>query len=81
MMRTDLSYKFVLSWFLSLFLLAIGVAAASAADLIENLGEGRVNWSLGLVTAKGIGAPPKDKKNPAQVGAKNADVILNQVMQ
>ncbi len=69
MIRSDFSYKSVLSLFLALFLLAIGVVAASAADLIENLGEGRVNWSLGLVTANGIGAPPKDIKNPAQIRA------------
>jgi len=69
MMRSDVSYKSVLSLFLPLFLLAFGIAAAPAADLIENLGEGRVNWSLGLVTANGIGAPPKDIKNPAQIRA------------
>jgi hypothetical protein len=68
-MRTDLSCKSVINLFLPLSLLAIGVAAASAADLIENLGEGRVNWSLGLVTANGIGAPPKAIKNPAQIRA------------
>jgi hypothetical protein len=69
MIRGDFSYKSVLSLFLPVFLLAIGVAVASAADLIENVGEGRVNWSLGLVTANGIGAPPKDMKNPAQIRA------------
>jgi len=69
MIRSDFSYKSVFSLFLAVFLLAIGIAVASAADLIENVGEGRVNWSLGLVTANGIGAPPKDIKNPAQIRA------------
>jgi len=69
MIRTDLSCKSVINFFLPLSLFAIGVAATSAADLIENLEEGRVNWSLGLVTANGIGAPPKAIKNPAQIRA------------
>jgi hypothetical protein len=69
MIRTDLSCKSVINLFLPISLLAIGVAATSAADLIENVGEGRVNWSLGLVTANGIGAPPKAIKNPAQIRA------------
>jgi len=41
----------------------------SAADLIENIGEGRINWSQGLLTANGIGTPPKEIKNPAQARA------------
>jgi hypothetical protein len=40
-----------------------------AADVIENVGEGRINWTQGLVIANGIGAPPKGIKNPAQIRA------------
>lgn len=69
MRRIDFSWKCIRIFTLSLFLLAAGAVAAFAADLIENLEGGRVNWSLGLVTAKGIGVPPKDIKNPAQVRA------------
>jgi hypothetical protein len=69
MRRIDFSWKSIRRLMFSLFLLAAGVVAASAADLIENVGEGRVNWSLGLVTANGTGAPPKDIKNPSQVRA------------
>ena len=46
-----------------------GPSCAHAADLIENIGTGRINWSQALVTANGLGAPPKDLKNPAQVRA------------
>jgi len=52
-----------------LFSLLGTTSLASAADLIENIGEGRINWSQGVLTANGIGAPPKDVKNPAQVRA------------
>ena len=41
----------------------------TAADLLQEAKEGRVNWSTGLVTANGIGAPPKDLKNQAQIRA------------
>jgi hypothetical protein len=68
-MRIHHSRKSVLGLFLPVLVLVVGAFAASAADVIENMGEGRVNWSLGLVTANGIGAPPKDLKNPAQVRA------------
>jgi hypothetical protein len=70
-MRADLPAKSVFSLCLSLpvLLLVLGVLSAFAADVIENVGEGRINWSQGLVTANGIGAPPKDLKNPAQIRA------------
>jgi len=41
----------------------------SAADVTEHIGQGRVNWTQGLVTASGIGAPPREVKNPAQARA------------
>jgi len=68
-MRKDLSWRALLSALLWLSLLLLQAPASWAADLIENVGEGRINWSLGLLTANGIGAPPKDLKNPAQVRA------------
>ncbi len=45
-----------------------GIAAWAGPDpeLIEALGSGEINWSKGIITAKGSGAPPKEAKNIAQ---------------
>ncbi|MDH7500414.1 MAG: hypothetical protein QHH30_08520 [candidate division NC10 bacterium] len=42
---------------------------AAAADLIENIGGGRINWSQGFLTANGMGIPPREAKNPGQLRA------------
>ena len=44
----------------------IGGSWASQAEVIETIGSGEINWSQGIVTAKGSGAPPKESKNIAQ---------------
>lgn len=49
-------------------LLFFGISGswASQAEVIEPIGSGEINWSQGIVTAKGSGAPPKESKNIAQ---------------
>ncbi len=59
---------------LALLTLASGVSHAqpvgSAKDVIEPVGStGRVDWSMGVITAVGIGAPPAQSANPAQARA------------
>lgn len=44
-------------------------APALAEDAVETVGPGTVNWSSGIVTAVGIGAPPPNAVNPAQARA------------
>jgi hypothetical protein len=44
----------------------IGGSWAGQAEVIEAIGSGEINWSQGIVTAKGSGAPPKESKNIAQ---------------
>lgn len=56
---------------LAAFALFAGTAAAqlggTIADVEEQVGTaGRVDWSTGMVTAVGIGAPPAQPANPAQ---------------
>jgi hypothetical protein len=48
---------------------ATAPAQLQAEDAIETVGPGTVNWSAGLVTAIGIGAPPSSAVNPAQARA------------
>jgi hypothetical protein len=43
-----------------------GGSWASQAEVIEPIGTGEINWSKGIITAKGSGAPPKEAKNIAQ---------------
>jgi hypothetical protein len=42
---------------------------AGSADAIENVGQGKINWTSGEVYATGIGAPPASAVNPAQARA------------
>jgi len=51
-------------------------------DLIEKMGSGSINWSKGLVVAKGIGAPPqqyygKPQARPTALRAANLDAMRN----
>ncbi|MBM4122612.1 MAG: hypothetical protein FJ249_08470 [Nitrospira sp.] len=57
---------------LALLLIGLPVAQwAHAADgeAVETVGSGTVNWTTGLVTATGVGAPPAKAVNPAQARA------------
>ncbi|MEW6614184.1 MAG: LPP20 family lipoprotein [Thermodesulfobacteriota bacterium] len=51
--------------------------AANGNDLTENLPSGTINWSRGIITATGSGAPPSSVGNPAQARlmAKRAAVL------
>jgi hypothetical protein len=40
--------------------------AGQAGEVVEVIGSGEINWSQGIVTARGSGAPPKESKNIAQ---------------
>ncbi len=54
---------------LGLFLMLVfwtGGSWASQVEVIEPIGSGEINWSKGVITAKGSGAPPKEAKNIAQ---------------
>jgi hypothetical protein len=42
---------------------------ANPADALENVGQGTINWTSGVVYATGIGAPPPSAVNPAQARA------------
>jgi len=51
-------------------------------DLLENMGSGSINWSKGLVVAKGIGAPPqqyygKPQARPTALRAARLDAMRN----
>ena len=53
---------------LGFFILALIPAGASAAsdEVIEIVGNGAINWTKGIILAKGSGAPPKEARNIAQ---------------
>ena len=53
---------------LGLFVLVLfpGVAWAERAEVIETVGNGVINWTSGILMAKGSGAPPREARNIAQ---------------
>jgi hypothetical protein len=53
---------------LGFFFLALGPgqACAQPREVIEQVGNGVINWSQGIILAKGSGSPPKDSRNIAQ---------------
>jgi hypothetical protein len=72
--------------FWSVFLVLILSSPLSMAqdrrEVVENLSSGAINWSQGVVTAKGSGAPTKGITNPAQARlmaerAAKADALRN----
>ena len=63
-MKRDLSLIAAMGWVLGM--LSIGLAWAGQGDLIELVGSGEINWSQGVILAKGSGAPPKEARNIAQ---------------
>ena len=46
--------------------LYVGASFAGSGELVEPVGDGEINWSQGIITAKGSGAPPVEAKNIAQ---------------
>jgi len=60
-MRREMVYLFLL-W-TSLW---PGMVWASQREVVELVGNGEINWSQGVILAKGSGAPPKEAKNIAQ---------------
>ncbi|MEW6544365.1 MAG: hypothetical protein AB1411_12250 [Nitrospirota bacterium] len=57
--------------FLVVMCLAVGPSATGAglSDAVETVGPGTVNWTSGVVTATGLGAPPESAVNRAQARA------------
>jgi hypothetical protein len=53
---------------LGFFFLALGpgLTYAQTGEVIERVGNGVINWSRGVISAKGSGSPPKDPRNIAQ---------------
>jgi hypothetical protein len=43
-----------------------GGAWAERGEVVETVGDGAINWSKGIILAKGSGAPPRDARNIAQ---------------
>jgi len=43
-----------------------GMVWANQTEVVELVGNGEINWSQGVILAKGSGAPPKEAKNIAQ---------------
>ena len=73
-------------WFCSVFLVLIfsgtPLQAQQTSDVSERMGNGVINWSQGVVTAKGSGAPPTGITNIAQARlmaarAAKADALRN----
>ena len=60
-MRREMIY-FLLFW-ASLW---PGMIWANPMEVVELVGNGEINWSQGMILAKGSGAPPKEAKNIAQ---------------
>jgi hypothetical protein len=66
----------------SLLLLPAAGVYAQDQDLIETVGNGTVNWSKGVILAKGIGAPPekyygKPQARPMALRAAKLDALRN----
>jgi len=60
--------KGIQSIVLGFFILALisGGAWAASGEVIEIVGSGEINWTKGILLAKGNGAPPKEARNIAQ---------------
>jgi hypothetical protein len=55
---------------------------ASTADVVDNVGQGKINWSAGYIEAVGIGAPPekmagKINARPIALHAAKKDALSN----
>jgi len=60
--------KRFMSCVLWVFILALwtGGAWGGPGEVVQAVGNGEVNWSQGIITAKGSGVPPKEARNIAQ---------------
>ena len=60
--------KRFISCVLWVFILAVwtGGAWGGPGEVVQAVGNGEVNWSQGIITAKGSGVPPKEARNIAQ---------------
>jgi hypothetical protein len=70
-------------WGCAMLLLFPAMAAASdGAELVEQIGNGSVNWSQGVIQGKGIGSPPekyygKPNARPMAMRAAKLDALRN----
>lgn len=68
--------------FVGLLVLPASVYCAQWQDLVEQVGTGSINWTKGVVQAKGIGAPPekyygKPQARPLALRAAKLDAMRN----
>jgi hypothetical protein len=71
-----------ISVLVALFLVTSPGFCGSEEDLIENMGNGSINWSTGVIQAVGIGAPPekdygKPQARPLALRAAKLDALRN----
>ena len=59
-MRREMAYLFLL------WAVWPGMIWANQTEVVELVGNGEINWSQGVILAKGSGAPPQEAKNIAQ---------------
>jgi hypothetical protein len=75
-------YKMIVIVFSLLLIFPVWGNGKEWQDLIEKMGSGSINWSKGLVVAKGIGAPPqqyydKPQARPTALRAARLDAMRN----
>ena len=75
-------YKMIVIVFCLLLIFPAWGNSEQWQDLVENMGSGNINWSKGLVVAKGIGAPPqqyygKPQARPTALRAARLDAMRN----
>ncbi len=68
--------------FVGLLILPVSVYCAQWQDLVEQTATGKINWTKGVVQAKGIGAPPekyygKPQARPMALRAAKLDAMRN----
>lgn len=85
MKKQSLFFTMVLAVIFMTHAFAMNVSAQTAAqwgELVENIGNGSVNWSTGVIEAKGIGVPPerfygKPQARPMALRAAKMDAMRN----
>ena len=71
-----------ISVLVTLFLVTSPGFSGSEGDLVENIGNGSINWTTGVIQAVGIGAPPekdygKPQARPLALRAAKLDALRN----